>query len=938
MIKKIFSLAVLALSCMMASAQAPTPLPLDPNVKHGVLPNGLNYYILHNEEPKDRANFYIAQKVGSTLETPQQLGLAHFLEHMAFNGTANYPGKAMLNYLQNKGIRFGADINAYTSFDETVYNINNIPTSDKNLMDSVLLVLYDWSGSILLEDAEIDAERGVIQEEWRMRNDANTRFFTAALPVIYKEYQYQQMPIGKMDIVMNFPYQDLRDYYNKWYRPDQQGIVIVGDFDADEMEKKVVELFSKIEMPANAAPRVYPEVSDNVEPIYFAYSDPEATETSISISFKSDKMPFEVRNTDMYFIQDFMTKLIANMVNNRLEEASKKADCPYSSAYVYFGDFYVSKTKDSFNIEITAKDDEQAATAAVLGIVAQAFKTGFSESEYTRAKDNMLSLYEKLYNERDKRNNGVLAKELIRAFIDNLPTPGIEMKYNLIKQLTAAIPLQVINQLTPEIMTPENQVIVVYEPEKEGKTLPAQDTMVATVEKALNSDYEAYVDEVITDPLIEKLPKKGSVKSVAAGPFESTEFTLSNGVKVVIKPTDFASDEILFSAVKKGGMNQYSPEQGANLQMIDDAVEYSKLGKFDNIKLEKYLAGKRASVGFTMSANSTGLSGNSTVKDLPTLMELVYSYFTQLNPDVDNYTAEVKKDEIRLAQQMNDPQMIFVDTLYKTWFNNDKRIIRPTVELMEEANYPEMLQMAKDALANAQDYTFYFVGNVDAETLKPLLEQYIATLPVAKKSKNNKNSDVKEYPIARQNGIINVDFKQEMNTPSTMYYGLLRGTNVPYSAENEAKVALIGEILGNIYTNTIREEEGGAYSPGAVSYLDPVLGEWIVLSVIQTNADQQKRVLEIADEQIAKLLKEGASAEDFNKVKEAAINQYKIKLRKNSFWRQVLSRYDLGYDIYTGGLEALENLTLDEFNAFIQNLYDGKNAINVMMEGVPVNK
>ena len=314
-------MALTATMAVAALAQTPTPIPLSKEVRHGQLPNGLNYYILHNEEPKERVNFYIAQKVGSTLETPEQLGLAHFLEHMAFNGTAHYPGKNMLNYLQSKGIRFGADINAYTSFDETVYNINNVPSTDKALMDSVLLVLSDWSGSILLEEDEINAERGVIEEEWRARNNAQSRMIESILPQIYKEYQYQQTPIGKMEIVRNFPPKAIRDYYHKWYRPDQQGIVIVGDMDAEEMEKKVVELFSKIPMPENAAERVYPTVSDNEAPIFAQFADKEYPYTMMMVSFKSDKIPFEYRNTDMAFVQEsVLFPLISKMINNRLNE------------------------------------------------------------------------------------------------------------------------------------------------------------------------------------------------------------------------------------------------------------------------------------------------------------------------------------------------------------------------------------------------------------------------------------------------------------------------------------------------------------------------------------------------------------------------------------------------------------------------------------------
>ncbi|MDE6803378.1 MAG: insulinase family protein, partial [Muribaculaceae bacterium] len=470
----------------------------------GVLPNGLSYYILHNEEPKERANFYIAQKVGSTLETQEQLGLAHFLEHMAFNGTTHYPGKNMLNYLQHKGIRFGADINAYTSFDETVYNIDNVPTTDKPLMDSVLLILRDWSCDLLLEDAEIEAERGVIQEEWRQRNDANTRMFTDILPKIYKEYQYQQMPIGKMEVVMNFKPQVLRDYYEKWYRPDQQGIVIVGDFDADAMEAKVKEMFSTIEMPKNAAKRTYPEVSDNKNLVYATFQDPELQMARMTVSFKTDKTPFEYRNTVEMYMQDILLEeIISSLINNRLTEASQNPECAYANAGCYFGDFYISKTKDSFNVVIIPKKDMTAAFNEAMGIVARACKTGFTDSEYARVKSEIIANYERLYNERDKTKTSSLAKELIRHFVDNEPAPGIAVEFDLVKQFLAMLPIEAINQLCAQAMLPsENQVVVYCQPTGAGEITITEQVMCQMLKDVLNAKYEAYVDEVITDPLI----------------------------------------------------------------------------------------------------------------------------------------------------------------------------------------------------------------------------------------------------------------------------------------------------------------------------------------------------------------------------------------------------------------------------------------------------
>ena len=934
MVKKVLSLALLLCSIICMNAQQPTPMPLNPNVRHGVLPNGLNYYILHNEEPKDRANFYIAQKVGSTLETPQQLGLAHFLEHMAFNGTTHFPGKTMLNYLQSKGIRFGADINAYTAFDETVYNIDNIPTTDKNLMDSVLLVLHDWSGSILLENDEIDAERGVIEQEYIMRNDADTRFFTQALPKVYQEYQYQQMPIGKMDIVLHFPYQDIKDYYKKWYRPDQQGIIIVGDFDVDEMENKVKAIFSDIVMPENAAERTYPVVSDNKEPIYFAMQDPEMQYSLTRIMFKRDKVPVEYRNTiEAYAQSQLIENLIATMLNARLSELSQKPECPYAYAGAGFGDFLVSKTKGAFSVAVMAKGNNMnEAVAAAMAEVARTCKTGFSESELNRAKDQMLANYEKIYNERNKTNTAGLAKELIRFFVDNEPAPGIEHEFELVKQLMPFVNAQACNAFAQTLLTQENQVITVQMPEKD-MTLPADGEIIATINNAINAEYEAYVDQVITEPLIAKLPKKGTVKKTVENPkFGTTEMTLSNGAKVVVKPTDFASDQIIFMAEKKGGKNTYNPACPKDMnaiQIMDIAAEISKFGTFDQTMLEKYLAGKKVALSYGLGNTTTSVNGSSTKKDLATLMELIYSQFTNLQPDNERFTATQSQLKAMIENQDKNPQKIFSDSLYTNWYDHNPIFNQLNAKMIENADYAYSLSLVKASLSNAADYTFFFTGNVDANTLKPLLEQYIATLPSKKKP-----SEIKTYPIRQTPGIVNNVFKCKSETPTVIAAGIYSGDNLEYNIKNSVMISIAGNILSNIYTRTLREEEGGVYSPYAGGNISLMTGEWSMLYQVQTKEEKREVILRRAHEEFMKLLKDGASSDDFSKVREAALKQYEINVKKNGYWVNNLSTYyTFGKDNITDHEAAIKNLTLEEFNTFLKNLYNGKNRIDVVLLG-----
>lgn len=934
MIKKILSLAVIALTALTASAQAPgqmQPMPLNPAVKHGTLPNGLNYYILHNEEPKERVNFYIAQKVGSTLETPEQLGLAHFLEHMAFNGTTNYPGKKMLDYLQSKGIRFGSDINAYTSFDETVYRIENVPTTDKALVDSVLLVFHDWSNGILLEEDEINSERGVIEEEWRSRNNANSRMLEAVLPQVYQEYQYQQMPIGKIEIIRTFPPQVLRDYYKKWYRPDQQGIVIVGDIDADEMEKKVIALFSEIEMPANAAERTYPTVSDNDKPIVAYFKDKETQFPIIMISFKGEKTPFELRNTiENYVNEEIVENLVARMINNRLNEYAQKPEAKYIQAGVGFGDFLVSKTKSAFEVTIIAKDNIEAAISDAMGIVAQACKTGFMQSELVRARDEMLANYEKAYNEKDKTSSKALANELCRHFIDNEPSPGIDMEYMLATQILPNIPVEALNMGLGEILTPNNQVMIVNEPDTGEMVSVSTESFVAALESALNAEYQAYVDEEITEPLIAKLPKAGKVTSTKNGEFGTTIMTLSNGAKVMVKPTDFKSDEILFTAFKEGGKINYADNVAPEILLSDDAYNYSKLGNFDNVTLQKYLAGKKVSIDFTIGTKTTMLSGSSTVKDLPTLMELIYSSFAQLNPDAATFNNEMDKAKSHMKNWDKDQMRVFQKLMAKYLYNGNPMFQAIDLSVVDAVNYDKAFGIVKEALSNPGQYTFLFIGNVDVNTLKPLLEKYIASLPSAKKAPALKvlSSD------ALASGHVDNLTKLPMAAPSTIVYINANDNNLPYNIDNNVKISLLGEILSNVYTETIREEEGGSYSPYAFGQFNPWNGYWQIMSVIQTNSEVQNKMIDRANTEFAKLLSQGATADQFTKVKEAALKQYEINTRTNGYWSNSLFYYLCGMDNISGHKAAIENLTLADFNKFLSTLYNGKNRVQIVVEGV----
>lgn len=932
MIKRVMGMLAMLLCLFSLQAQEMPKLPLNPAVKHGTLPNGLNYYIMHNEEPKGRANFYIAQKVGSTLENANQLGLAHFLEHMAFNGSKNLPGKMMLEYLQSKGVRFGADINAYTGFDETVYRINNVNANDEALMDTVLLVLHDWSGYLSLEDDEIDAERGVIQGEYLSRTDAQSRMMDKFLPILYEEQQYRQMPIGTMDVVMHFPYDALRDYYHKWYRPDQQGIVIVGDFDVDAMEKKVIALMSEIPMPENAAERTYPSVSDNKELIYASHADPEAQNMLIRFFIKMEKTPFEERSgLDYWLEKSIVETLIEKMIDGRLTELSQKPDCAFAYAGVGFTDYMVSKTKGSFMVAVVPKDDPQAAFAEAFGEVVRACRTGFTDSELARAKEELRASYEKRYNERDKTNSDALAQGIIRYFIDNEPNPGIEVDWQLIQQFLPMIPVQAINEGLKDIISPENQVYTILVPQALEGAIPSKEAVEQLIAGTMSKEYEAFVDDVLDQPLIAKMPKKGKVKKIEEVPeFGATKLTLSNGATVLVKTTDFAADQILFSATANFGKLAYEFDKADDLRLAAAAFECSKLGAFNTTQLSKALAGKQIGSEYELENNTVGLSGSSTVKDLETLMQVIYLQFTQVGADPEAYQALVNQLTAILANQETTPDYQFSKMLAETRFPDNPHMTQLKHEDIAKADYDRMLKYAKESLSNAADYDFIFVGNVDVATLTPLLEQYIASLPGnVKKAGARKN--------AKLTGLLGLKENKRdmpMETPMVKEFVMLNGADVPYSLANSVQMKFLGQILDIVYTRTLREEIGGTYSPSAFASLSPRTGEWTIGWLYDTNAGQLQEMEERADKELLDLLEKGATAEDFNKVKEQALNQFQLSTKKNQYWKSVLENYALlGIDGYSEYEKTVNGITLDSFNAFLKTLDATKHRMKVQLNG-----
>ena len=917
-----------SVSVGFAQQQMP-PIPTDPNVRIGKLDNGLTYYIRHNELPEKRADFYIAQKVGSILEEDNQRGLAHFLEHMCFNGTKNFPDKTLIQYLESIGVKFGENLNAYTSIDETVYNISNVPVIRDGVVDSCLLILHDWADDLTLDPKEIDSERGVIHEEWRTSTNAMMRMYEKALPTLYPESKYAyRLPIGIMEVVDNFPYQALRDYYEKWYRPDQQGIVVVGDIDVDKIEAKIKKIFSPIKMPDNPAEREYFQVPDNKETIVAIETDKEQANPVAYLCYKHEAIPNEQKGNMDYLVVNYMKSMIENMLNARLNELTQTANPPFIFAQVSDQEFLISKTKDAFTGIVASKEDGiDSAITAIVREIERVHKFGFTASEYARAKADYLRMLESAYNERNKVKNGAYVDEYVRHFIDNEPIPGIENEYAIMNQIVPNLSVEMVNSLIPALVTDSNLVVNVFFPEKEGLKVPSKEEILAAVNKVKAETLTAYEDKVSDEPLISEKPQGGKITKQENGPFGSTILTLSNGVRVILKSTDFKADEIRMRAFSPGGSSLFPNDEIININVMNDVASIGGLGNFSNVDLEKVLAGKKASVSASVGGNTEGLSGSCSPKDFETLMQLVYLSFTAPRMDNDAFTSFKNRLQASLANQEANPMTALQDTLQKALYMGHPRTIRMKADMVDKIDYAKVMEMYKDRFKDASDFTFYFVGNVDIEKMKPMIAKYLGGLPSI-----NRKESFKDTKMEIRKGQYKNEFAKKQETPMASIMFLFSGT-CKYDLRNQMTLSILDQALDMVYTAEIREKEGGSYGVNCSGSLSRYPKEQLVLQIVfQTDPAKKDKLSGIVIEQLNKMAKEGPSAEHMQKIKEYMLKKYKDAQKENSYWLGNLDEYFYTGIDYTKDYETLVNsITAKDVQEFLAKLMKQNNEIQVIM-------
>ncbi len=926
------TVALALLLCSFGAAAQMGPLPVDPAVRTGRLDNGLTYYIRHNELPAGQAEFYIAQNVGSMQEEEDQRGLAHFLEHMAFNGTENFPGNTLLQYLESVGAKFGYNVNAGTGFDQTIYTLMNIPVARPGVVDSALLVLRDWSNGIALEGTDIDDERAVIHEEWRTGQSAQMRILDQLLPVIFEGSRYgQRLPIGTMEVIDNFPHQEIRDYYKRWYRPDLQAIIVVGDIDVDAIEAKIKEQFGPIQMPADPAERVWFEVPDNEEPIVAFAKDKELPYVQTMVMYKHDPVPVEMRNTPAFYIQTYVTNVVGSMLNSRLEELTRQAEPPFMAAQVFDQKILgITATKEAFTGGvITDEAGIDRGLRALLTELRRVKQHGFTASEYERAKADFLTAIETMYNERDKQRSGTYANEYVRAFTEFEPIPGIETEYALYTQIVPMLPVDMINAAMPEMISDNNVVIMMQGPDKEGAVYPSKEEILALFGEVSASTTEPYVETVSDEPLMPALPTPGRITATEHdATFDATVWTLSNGARVVVKPTTYKDDEVRMEAVSHGGSSLIGSADDAQVGFLDEVAAVGGLGSFSATDLPKALAGKNARVSASVGEVNERVSASAAPRDLETMMQLVHLQFTAIRADEAAFASWKSRSVAQYRNLSSNPLYVYADSLSRALYANHPRQRVPTAEDVEVVDYARSLELFRARFADAGNFTFLFVGNVDLETLKPLVEQYIASLPAT-------GSGEKAGPVIPfAHGQVTKFFTRPVESAKVTMAYYTTG-DVDATLENYIEMDAMWQVLFSRYLETLREDEGGTYAPQVMGSVSSDTDRAQLMVRIDTNAELYERMGTIIIAELERLATEGPSDADFQKIKEYMLKTDIQNRQENSFWMNRMVTFCLnGRDHVTGYADAVSAMTKEDIRGFARRFIDQGNRVNVTMNGV----
>ena len=938
MIKRFFTIiAFFALAIMGVEAQNPmlTPMPEDPELRKGVLPNGLTYYIKHNSKPANQADFYIYDRVGAAQEEDLQIGLAHFLEHMAFNGTENFPGKNMINYLESVGVKFGANLNAWTAMEQTQYMMQGVPLTDPTIVDNVLMILHDWAYYITLDEAEIDNERGVIIEELRTRNDASWRIREKNAPYLYGDTRYAKRNIiGTVDRLQNFTYDELRDFYHRWYNTANQCIVVVGDFDVDEMEQKVIATMSSIPAVENPEAIPYMPIPANEKPAIGIFTDPELTETSVEIIARREAWPNEMNNLLAYELYSIIDSFISTIVNERLSDMAQKPGAPFIGAGYYGGN--VTNSMDI--VEVYAQPREGEALKAFEAIYAEFEKVrrfGFTQSEFERAQTNILRRNQQSYDRRNDRRNGEFVGRYTSNFRRGTPIYSAEQEWEIDSMLITSIDLNTVNAVAQmERFIPTNHVVLMSQPEKEGLAVPTVEEVEALMAAVNAAELKPYEEAGEKKPLIPAKTKlKGSkvdAKKTTTDAYGNTVWTLKNGVKVVIKPTDFKADEVMMRATMGGGISLLADEDMAMADQLTSFISYQGVGEFSMTDLRKQLAGKAVNIGPNLAHTSNGYSASCSPKDIETMFQLVYLYATAPRFDEDAFNLVKEQLVDAYANIESDPSYAMQRELYGQLYNKPDRMKVKTAADMQALTFEQYKRVYNTIFSNPDDLTFFFVGNFNEAELKALVEKYLGSLP-ATKGTVTYNA---ENAIGYQNGDRTHRFNVVMEMPKTTIFYVLSG-EMEVNLKNSLTLSILDQLLDIRYTKSIREEMGATYGVSCSGQLSSMPSEpdYALLITFDTKP-------EIADEargallpEIEKIAVEGATDEELGKIKEYMLKERADALKQNNRWMGwMLNSTMYGVDYTTGYEEILTGINSDDLKAMAAKMLADGNILRLVMD------
>ena len=909
---------------------AQTVLPVDPNVKIGKLENGLTYYIRHNSQPAQRAEFYLATNVGAYQEEDDQDGLAHFLEHMCFNGTKNFPDKKLLEYLQSIGAEFGRNINASTGFEQTQYMLNNIPIIREGIIDSCLLVLHDYAHYVTCAPEEIDAERGVIVEERRSRRDANWRIFERMLPYYFGDTKMARRTlIGGEEQLKTFKYESLTNFYRKWYNPDMQAVIVVGDFDVDMMEQKIKNTFSSI--PAPETPTVKPiiPIPGNEEPVVAIVTDPEATSSSIGLIWRGDAMPKEYASTDVAFMTDIIKMIISDAFAERMEAITASSTAPFISGNL--GISSLVEGTDAVMSEVTFKDGEyKKALEAFYTEIERIKRYGITESELERAKMKLISSAERGVEAAPTRKSPQLVYPILNHFFHNNYMLEPEMELQLVQAICAQLPAMVFQQLIPQLITEENMVIAYTAPEREGLAHPTEAELLAVIEKVKASEIAAPVEESANEPLLDaEAIKAGKIKKEKETAYGATEWTLSNGVKVVYLPTAHKADEVQIRVVMNGGRSLI---ETAELPSFDDNVwalynQNRGLSKFSGVELKKMLTGKNVRCELNIEKTRHGINLVSTPKDLETAMQLLYLNITEPRFDNEEFLIGINQIKAVLPNLEKMPQLKLQKLIMETLYGGHERVLTINGELVEKANIADFEKASRRLFGNVAGATVYVVGNVDAQTLKPLVTKYIASLPGGKKG--SKFIDRKE-DIVRGNVVKNE--MMVMETPKSTVLQVYTA-NTPYSIKNEVLLDIAKLYLDMVYVETLRESEGGTYGAGVATVCGREPKDVAILQVVfETNPESAEKLAKLAVDGVQKLIAEGIPADKFDMIIKNVQKNIPQDRISNSYWGSTLQKFVEFGDKYDNEYEeAVNTATPEAVVEAVKKLVEADNFIQLIV-------